>query len=1014
MSRRAPLAFAALLFAAPAIAAPPPDHPARSRTHARRVAPRPAGEDLARRLDVNRLSLYVTNVGAWAHDVVSGGPGMTFPRGSGLVSMFASGLWIGARVGGETRVTVAEYSQEFTPGRAGDVASPAHRVYKVARWSGDPADTARVERGAAELAAQPDLDPLVHHSWSEYVAGAAPLGAPVRIHRLPDPSTPAPDDSVDVPGPDVAGDVMLWCVYHDADPARHDNPAGETAPLGVEVRQKLWGFRGAGPLGHAAFVELTIHNRGTALLEDLRVGAWADPDVGVYTDDLAGCDPGRALGYVYNQPPADDLYGVEAPAVGLDLLRAPGDPLGTAPLHAFRVLVNGADPRSATESYHALAGLTLDGDALVDPTTLAETRHERAGDPVTGTGWVDAEAADRRIVLGAAPVTLAPGDSVTLVLAIVVGQGPSPLASISQLRCHDDAVQAAWTSGFALPETETACTAVRNCPRSADFWERQCGAGRDLPAGALALVAREVDALSPVFDFGADARAGLCAALAAPAETDARARARREYAALLASVAASRYGVLETDGSAILIDEGTPLACAGVPGADLAAAITPAPPPRLLDAGFVLGDPLRAPPLEGVGSALERFGGGAGHASTFPGSALHPDVHADSFATVEIRFGGGASQPAYRYLRLEQADGGDAPPQGRAFLYGGWVTVPFEVWDTDRGVRLECAFVERVLTDDAGVMLPEPQQLPTLDSTWAPDTTALGGREYLVVLRGADAGAPDPSLARDGVPLEASWPALYALWTRRAAAAPPIGDGDRFVIRWGMPPVASVDALLADLDARAPADPGVVAAYDAVAACLEPVNRGVGIGPVCDRVTPALASFTSLTVSGGFVRATFWVPGAGEAIAVERSRGGEPWERRTTFAPGAGAVEHVEASPEPGTRVGFRLRGLASDRVLDEAWIEIPGAGDLTLAGFHPHPAGPAAALAFHLPGRGRARVELLDVAGRRVARRDLGTLEAGGHAVRIEELRRVPPGIYVVRLEWAGRRVTRRAVLTR
>src|SRR5262245_65065068 len=83
-----------------------------------------------------------------------------------------------------------------------DPNRPQYKVYKVARFSGDPADTTHLTRSAT----YPD-DDLVHHSWSEYIAGAAPYGAPLKTYRLPyqDVVAPADTDSVDVVGPDEIG-----------------------------------------------------------------------------------------------------------------------------------------------------------------------------------------------------------------------------------------------------------------------------------------------------------------------------------------------------------------------------------------------------------------------------------------------------------------------------------------------------------------------------------------------------------------------------------------------------------------------------------------------------------------------------------------------------------------------------------------------------------------------------------------------------------------------------------------
>src|SRR5262249_19408500 len=115
-----------------------------------------------------------------------------------------SGLWLGCVVNNLPRVVVGEYSQEFGAGAMlgalpDDPSAPQYIVYKVARWTGNPSDSSHVDRTAAELAADPQLDPLLHHSWGEYLAGAAPYGAPTRIYRLPVTSTPDPTDSVDVP-----------------------------------------------------------------------------------------------------------------------------------------------------------------------------------------------------------------------------------------------------------------------------------------------------------------------------------------------------------------------------------------------------------------------------------------------------------------------------------------------------------------------------------------------------------------------------------------------------------------------------------------------------------------------------------------------------------------------------------------------------------------------------------------------------------------------------------------------
>jgi hypothetical protein len=372
--------------------------------------------------------------------------------------VFAAGLWLGCTVGGETRTVVAEYSQEYGPGiilpnhNFDNPSNPDYRTYKVARFSGDSTDTAHVVRTADQLAADPLLDPLVHHSWSEYMAGAAPYGAPTRTYRLPVTSTADPTDSVDIVGPDVLGDQMMWAVYNDADASRHTNAAGGSTPLGVEVQQTTFAFNRQGPLGNTLFVKYKIINKGTNQLDNMFVSQWSDPDLGGASDDLVGCDVPLSLGYVYNATNNDQLYGSKPPAVGYDFFLGPKDAQGdTLPLTSFNKYINGTDPSSTDETYNYMQGLLPDGSDVIDPTTGQVTKFFHPGDPVTGTGWLDANPSDRRLMDSSGPFSMAPGDTQNIVVGVIVGQGNDRLSSISALRFYDTFAQDAFDRNFILP-----------------------------------------------------------------------------------------------------------------------------------------------------------------------------------------------------------------------------------------------------------------------------------------------------------------------------------------------------------------------------------------------------------------------------------------------------------------------------------------------------------------------------------------------------------------------------------
>lgn len=77
-----------------------------------------------------------------------------------------------------------------------------------------------------------------------------------------------------------------------------------------------------------------------------------------------------------------------------------------------------------------------------------------------------------------------------------------------------------------------------------------------------------------------------------------------------------------------------------------------------------------------------------------------------------------------------------------------------------------------------------------------------------------------------------------------------------------------------------------------------------------------------------------------------------------------------------------------------------PAEVTLSLAGTLQNPVlGTEAIVRFSLPDASPAWLELLDVMGRRVVRREVGTLGAGPHQVRLSEGTSIPPGVYHLRL---------------
>jgi hypothetical protein len=91
-----------------------------------------------------------------------------------------------------------------------------------------------------------------------------------------------------------------------------------------------------------------------------------------------------------------------------------------------------------------------------------------------------------------------------------------------------------------------------------------------------------------------------------------------------------------------------------------------------------------------------------------------------------------------------------------------------------------------------------------------------------------------------------------------------------------------------------------------------------------------------------------------------------------------------------------------------------PGPRWLAISGVYPNPSSGAMTVAFALPSGEPARLDLIDVAGRRVASRSVGSLGAGPHSVRLFGPELLPAGVYLLRLGQGDRVVTAKAVVTR
>lgn len=984
-SREFGLAVALSAFASlPAFALPPhPRHATDTRSepaaaHAAHV--RPAGVtvvDNTTFIDINNISMPVTNTGSIAWNKITGSAGLEFPKGSGHTAVFAAGPWLGASVGGQVRVAISEYSDEFGPGQIiGGLPDnpnlPEYHVYKLNRT----------------YALSSDRDAAL----ASYNAGAVPHGAP--------PVSVLGDGSLS-----ILGDQMLWCVFNDADPAYHTNRAGLTAPLGVEIQLTAFAFTQAGPLDHTIFLRYRILNKGSNLLQNFRLGLWADPDLGFAGDDVTACDPARSMGYCYNATNNDGIYGTTPPAVGFDMLRGP---IGTGglpmPMTAFESYLNGTDPDSYQKTFNALSGLNPSGGQITDPTTGLPTTFMFSGDPTTGTGWIDPYPADKRLLVASNAADFAPGQVQELTFAIIAGQGPNRIASIQALRCDDDQIQMFFDHGYAPPPSPTPCALLTlvNCPRTAGEWYQDCQPGSTVFTQAqIAELAARVDAGSLTLDWGSDPVGGLLATLAPMAFPTPRQRALREYAAFLCNdLALANPVILPASGQPAYLDPTTSVSCAGL------AATTIQELAATAAMGIAAADYVDIGPnptaLAGANYWLRYFGGGAGYAADFYGSSIPSGSPTHS---VEVRFTGGATgQYAYRYLRTVNTYGGES------FPIQDYVPAPWIVWDLDTNSQLNGAFLEN----------EGPPPSANFDGMWDPDASTDGGREYLWVMNSpySGDGTPDPAYFTNPLLMNALFGGVdfrYVLAARRVSAGAVIDPGDVFRFTYGIAPDPGADTRLLQLAALAPGDPAAAQGYDDVSTCLMAINSGIGIGTTCNSVTATLASLVSTDATMGRVTVTWYVEGA-NSIRVERSESGGPWsDQGAVQADGRGFVIFGDTQVIPGRDYSYRLRLSSGGGVqfAGEVTVTVPLHATLALDGFRPNPArGPALQVAFSLANAAPATLSIYDVAGRRCYSSPVGAMGTGAHLMPISSP--LPSGLYMLRLEQGGQSLHKKAAVVR
>jgi hypothetical protein len=428
--------------------------------------------DAADTISINNLRMWIGNNGMTAHDPRTDASGLEWPRGSNKFLVFSDGLLWGGKVNGELRVGGASYRYGMQAGpilpngTAADPSGSAYRIFKVRR----------MDATAFASTLSPTERQRLRDDFLVWPVGD---GAPWTDRNGNGAYEPdfeewlGNGDKCRSDTPWFVGDEVLWFVSNDLNPVRTNNLYG-TAPVGLEVRTLVWGYRDHGALENTVFVKYTLVNKGPADFDSVYLAKWSDPDLGEANDDFCGTDTASTLTYAYNALETDGVYGVP-PAMGYDFVQTPIVRAGTTdsahygfgrkagfkncPASGFVFYKCGdgvyqspslGNLSGAVETYRNMHGLLAGGGAVVDPHTGDTTRFSLAGDPVTGSGWIDGQvrgAGDCGFLPSVGPFTLARGDTQEVVIATIAARGIDRLNSIEALRSYDRVVQSFFDRG---------------------------------------------------------------------------------------------------------------------------------------------------------------------------------------------------------------------------------------------------------------------------------------------------------------------------------------------------------------------------------------------------------------------------------------------------------------------------------------------------------------------------------------------------------------------------------------
>ncbi len=408
-------------------------------------------------LQHNNVKILVQSNGALFWDFSDGQFIAPCQEGQPEISTLrASGLWLGGiDPGGTLTLSAQMYNEggraDFAAGvyhpQAPD-APPLNKIWRVTREQilahvADYQDNGVIDAPIPDIFAWPGRSNPYFESYNP--GQTLPASGKAFPHHWSNSSNPDYDPSRgDHPLMSIRGlcnqypHEMLWFTFHNRMPRTQTFSDG----IDMQISATVFVFgceEEDNSLNNTVFIHYRMESQAPETLDSVYVGVFADFDIGNPNDDFIGCNLARRTVFGYNGDAVDDLYGANAPAMAVTLLRGPLDdatfleaPFGHVSPFGYGNGFNGG-PQQAYQYYNLLTGSNTSG------TPIGSLYSNYPGDPNDPNA--DSEIAagntpgDRRAVSSFGPFRMDPGTVNELIVSYSFTQLPdaTPLENVAAM-----------------------------------------------------------------------------------------------------------------------------------------------------------------------------------------------------------------------------------------------------------------------------------------------------------------------------------------------------------------------------------------------------------------------------------------------------------------------------------------------------------------------------------------------------------------------------------------------------